>query len=383
MTARLGGLRGASTALRLLQGGLAENTASQYGRLFANFAAYCDEEGVSPLPASTATVICYVGHLAEQGTWAASSMQPIFSAINDAHKALELEPPAKDSHFLTRERAGLERAQAAVATTDSRTPAPAEAPMAFLADAESTPDSELARLRANVCLVLTALFCGRQDTSVHLRSEDINVTSSEIWMRLTEKGKRARRMRRVVRLPLAQTAVAGVQSALPRLAAQLQRYFALRESSGGPVPEFAFQLRGEAKPTTQSTERWLAAALERVGIHAPPGFAYLGHSLRSLGASACAAIGVPRHIYIWLGGWTRGSSVVDRHYVDPTFQPSPAALALYGWALTAQYRADAASPERASALDQPLAPAALARPPTQRDTPPHRVAARAIAQRAR
>ena len=36
-------------------------------------------------------------------------MQPIFSAINDAHRSLELEPPALGSHFLARVRSGLGR----------------------------------------------------------------------------------------------------------------------------------------------------------------------------------------------------------------------------------------------------------------------------------
>jgi hypothetical protein len=127
MATRLGGIRGSATAIRLLQSGLATSTAQGYGNLFARFAEFCDEEGVSALPATTATVISYIGHLADLGTWAASSMQPIFSAINDAHRSLELAPPACDSFFLKRVRTGLGRVQAAVTTTDARTPLPAEA----------------------------------------------------------------------------------------------------------------------------------------------------------------------------------------------------------------------------------------------------------------
>ena len=75
-----------------------------------------------------------------------------------------------------------------------------------------------------------------------------------------------------------------------------------------------------------------------------------------------------RVIYIWLGGWTRGSSVVDKHYVDPTVLPTPAAHALYGWALSRQYRAEAGVIVAATVLPDPMA-----RP----GTPAHvRVAAR-------
>lgn len=372
---RLGGISGASTAVRLLQSALAISTGKQYGQRFQHFADYCEREGVSALPATSATVICYLGHLAELGTWAESSMQPIFSAINDAHRSLEMEPPAVGSFFLKRARAGLGRVQAATSTVDSRTPLPAEAPIAFLDDADQQPDGALRVLREYAALTLTSLFSGRQDSSVHLTSSDLRVTDTEIWLRLTEKGKRHQRVRRIVRLPLDQPPVHGVASALPRVAALLRRYLALRAAAAPDLPAFAFQLPGEARPTTQTMEGWLAAALLRCGISAPPGFAYQGHSIRSMGTSAMAALGVPRHIYVWLGGWVRGSSVVDTTYIDPTFMPSPAAYALYGWALSRHYSADdgvvAAFAPLPDPRDEPPSP-------TLRETPPHerRAAAR-------
>jgi hypothetical protein len=377
---RLGGIRGADTALRLLQSGLAASTAKGYGRLFDAFAAYCAAEGVSALPAAPATVICYVGHLAEEGRWAHSSMQPIFSAINDAHKSLELQPPACGSYFLARVRAGLGRVQSAASTTDSRTPLPAEAIVAIVIDGEAQPTAALKQLREAAAIAVTALFAGRQDSAVHLRSEDVQVTETELWLRLSEKGKRAQSIRRVVRLPLAQQAVHGHESLLPRVAALLNRYLQSRGAASPRTPEYAFQLAGETRPTTASMERWLAAALARCRITAPPGFAYLGHSIRSLGVSAMAAIGIPRHIYVWLGGWARGSAVVDRCYIDPTFQPSAAAFSLYGWAL-GQYAADAGSVVTATTLPDPQMRAAQPPAPTARDTPPREVVSRAVARR--
>ena len=95
-----------------------------------------------------------------------------------------------------------------------------------------------------------------------------------------------------------------------------------------------------------------------------------------------AAIGVPRHIYIWLGGWARGSGVVDRCYIDPTFAACPAAYALYGWALTNRYSADAGTVVRATTLPDPRL-SAPAPGPTLPESPAHVRAARAIRQRAR
>ena len=386
LRSKLGGIAGSETALRLMQSGLATSTTYGYGKLFDAFALYCAQEGVSALPASTATVISYVGYLGELGTWAASSMRPIFSAINDAHRSMTLDPPARGSFFLTRVLGGLGRVQAQSETQDSRTPLAADGLEAVLEDTErlaALPSSALPDLRSGCAIVLTALFLGRQDSSVHLKSSDLGVSDTEIWLRLSEKGKRKQSVRRIVRLPLRQSAVRGVASALPRVAAVLRVYLDRRAEASAETPEFAFQLAGESRPTTPSMERWLARCLARAQVSAPPGFVYQGHSLRSLGASAMAAIGVPRHVYVWLGGWVRGSSVVDAHYIDPTFQPSPAAYAFYGWALTSSYAADAGTVVHATTLPDPLglAPASPARGPTEVDTPPHVRAARRIARR--
>lgn len=221
---------------------------------------------------------------------------------------------------------------------------------------EVASEHELERLRGSAAIALTSIFAGRQDSAVHLRTQDFGFDQQFIWLRLTEKGKKHHVVRRIVRLPLSQRAVAGHPSALPRVAALLRRYCDARTAAvgGGEVPEFLFQLPGESRPTTRHMEGWLAAALQRLQVTAPEGFAYQGHSLRSMGASSMAAIGVDRHLLNWLGGWARGSSTVEVHYIDPTVLPSPAAYQLYGWALTRQFEADAGVVCRAEVLPDPL-----------------------------
>ena len=363
-------MRGAATAVQLMEGALEESTYAQYGRLFAEFATYCEGEGVSPLPASPWTVIAYVGFLAEKGTWAADSLQPIFSAINGVHRDLDFDLPAQGSHFLTRVRQGLARAQTALGTRDTRIPLPASASMAILGDGEAAVAAafdrgprearlqRLGRLRRALALTLASLFCGRQDSAVHLRTGDFGVDDDFIWLRLTEKMRRRLRWRRVVRLPLAQQPVRGQASALPRVAALARVYLCARldfcSATGAAEPEFLFQLPGEPRPLTRHMSAWLSAALDDVGVVAQPGFAYLGHSLRSEGASCMAAIGVDRHLIVWIGGWARGSSTMERHYFDPTVLPTPDAFALWGWALTRQYAAGAAAVETSTPLPDPL-----------------------------
>jgi hypothetical protein len=56
--------------------------------------------------------------------------------------------------------------------------------LAFIDAAEALPDAELSHLREYAALALTALFAGRQDSSVHLRSGDIGIENLELWLRL-------------------------------------------------------------------------------------------------------------------------------------------------------------------------------------------------------
>ena len=188
---------------------------------------------------------------------------------------------------------------------------------------------------------LGSLFSGRSDSTVHLRAADFRVSEDFIWLRLTEKGKRHTAIRRVVRLPLRSAPVEGCASALPRVALLARRFLLARrlawQHARLPEPEWLFQLPAEARPTTRSMESWFRAVMHRLDISAPDGFVYLAHSIRSGAASAESAIGVPRPIYVWMGGWRRSSPVVERHYVDPTVLPSPAAYRLFGWMLSRQY----------------------------------------------
>ena len=187
-------------------------------------------------------------------------------------------------------------------------------------------------------LSLTSLFAGRQDSGVHLRSCDFGVDATHMWLRLTEKGRKGMVLRRVLRI-----ALSGARSAPQRVAALASAYLEARTRSlrsGQSEPEFLLQLPGESRPVTRHMEQWLSSSLDAAGVSAPDGFAYQGHSIRSMGASAMAAISVPRHVYVYIGGWRAGSVVVDKHYIDPTVQPSAAAHSLYGWLLRHDYSTD-------------------------------------------
>jgi hypothetical protein len=336
---------GGMTGVRLLASRLEESTLAAYGRHWQAFVDYCSSEALDSLPATSRTVLFYLGHLAEKGTVAASSLQPYLSAINGAHRDHGFDPPAL-GHMVAGARQGMGRAQAATRTTDARIPLPASAFESVLSaglELAAQPATEAGGAKARAqglrrayAFALCALFVGRQDSAVHLRARDHGIDDSFIWLRLTEKMKRGRALRRIVRLPLSAGTARGHESALPSVARLGRAYIDAREQLGGQG-DWLFQLPGERRPDTRAMEAWVARLLRDGGIRAPPGFAYLGHSIRSGAASACSAIDVRRHILCWMGGWAPGSATLEHHYLDPSVTPSPAAYAFYGWLLRGEY----------------------------------------------
>ena len=77
--------------------------------------------------------------------------------------------------------------------------------------------------------------------------------------------------------------------------------------------------------------------LLRMGVEAPAGETWTGHSLRKGAASGAAAIMVGLDRICHMGGWKIHSGVVH-DYIDPTCPATPAAYRFYGWLLPAAMR---------------------------------------------
>jgi len=180
----------------------------------------------------------------------------------------------------------------------------------------------------------------RQDTSTSLAAADIGIDADYIWLRISEKMRRHHAERRIVRISRNPPPGPHGPSRVPCIATVGLAYIAAKEALGRSPTLWFFQLPGEPKPVTRSMSGWVAATtLADVGAAAPPGFAYLGHSLRSGASSAAEAIKIPRARGDWLGGWAPGGNTRERHYIDPTVGPSPAAFRLLGWLLDSHYEA--------------------------------------------
>jgi len=338
---------GGTTGVRMAASSLEDGTVDDYSRHWATFSAWCAANSLEPIPATPKMILAYVGSLAEKGTIAADSLQPYLSAINTYHLDSGLERPAI-GHVVTAARRGMRRAQAQLKTRDSRVPLPAHHALDCITSAVAelpawrlrlSAQALAERLRRRFATGLSFVFMGRQDSAVHLATSDIGITDAFIWLRLTEKMKRGQALRRIIRLPLDAAPSAGVPSALPALAELGRAYIAARAALGNERA-WLFQLPGEPKPVTRHMEAWVSVTLDEIGAVAPPGFAYLGHSLRSGGSSAAEAIKVPFFRGNWLGGWSQSGNTRQLHYLDPSVLPTAAAHALFGWLLAGEYILD-------------------------------------------
>eukprot|EP00873_Tetraselmis_striata_P004471 jgi/Tetstr1/424735/TSEL_015252.t1 len=87
---------------------LTAQTFKGYAGRLSQFAEFChDSENISPLEATTATVVRYVAWIGERGHIGAKSLQPYMSAINTLFEMHNLDPIAKDSLHLTSATRGL------------------------------------------------------------------------------------------------------------------------------------------------------------------------------------------------------------------------------------------------------------------------------------
>eukprot|EP00873_Tetraselmis_striata_P017739 jgi/Tetstr1/438003/TSEL_026630.t1 len=266
--------------LDLLSSSLSAQTLKSYAGRLSQFAEFChDSENISPLEATTATVVRYVAWIGERGHIAAKSLQPYLSAINTFFELHNLVPIAKDSLHLTSARRGLMLRQRRLEAAPLRVPLPADVAYRFVSKAELIvsapyPESHL-DYRALLASVVNFLFFARGLTGVSCRVQDVHVDTYNITLQIyREKGRAGRRGPddlRVLLLPVSEH---------PRVA-RLLRYFI-------------------------------------DNVH-----------LRKGAASAANAIGAPLSHIRYQGGWATNSDVV-LDYIDPNVLPSPGAWFFFG-----------------------------------------------------
>eukprot|EP00873_Tetraselmis_striata_P035704 jgi/Tetstr1/455968/TSEL_042749.t1 len=185
--------------LDLLSSSLSAQTLKSYAGRLSQFAEFChDSENISPLEATTATVVRYVAWIGERGHIAAKSLQPYLSAINTFFELHNLDPIAKDSLHLTSERRGLMLRQRRLDAAPLRVPLPADVAYRFVTKAElivSPPYPEYHHnFRALLASVVNFMFFAKGLTGMSCRVRDVHVDDYNITLQVyREKGRSGRR----------------------------------------------------------------------------------------------------------------------------------------------------------------------------------------------
>eukprot|EP00873_Tetraselmis_striata_P007265 jgi/Tetstr1/427529/TSEL_017655.t1 len=264
--------------LDLLSSSLSAQTLKSYAGRLSQFAEFChDSKNISPLEATTATVVRYVAWIGERGHIAAKSLQPYLSAINTFFELHNLDPIAKDSLHLTSARRGLMLRQRQLDAAPLRVPLPADVAYRFVTKAElivSAPYPQYHHnFRALVASVVNFMFFARGLTGVSCRVRDVHVDDYNITLQVyREKGRAGRRGPddlRVLLLPVSEH---------PRVARLLHHFIDNVQSVplvtvGLATSNFwAVTAAEQSKPWTAATmSDWLSAAISLVNAAPPAG----------------------------------------------------------------------------------------------------------------
>jgi hypothetical protein len=157
MTAQLRKLLGTNhvgtTTLTMLCNSLAPTTYANNDSGMRQFTAFCHEEGIHPLQATTQSIVCYATWLGLHGTVAAVSLHQNYSAINKFFRDHQQQPIAV-GELPADARHGLEMQQERLLAADSRLQLPT--PLAFaLLDATAQIRRHLTRTPPSRHLIST------------------------------------------------------------------------------------------------------------------------------------------------------------------------------------------------------------------------------------
>eukprot|EP00873_Tetraselmis_striata_P021571 jgi/Tetstr1/441835/TSEL_030051.t1 len=223
--------------LDLLSSSLTAQTLKSYTGRLSQFAEFChDSENISPLEATTATVVRYVAWIGERGHIGAKSLQPYLYAINTFFELHNLDSIAKDSLHLTSARRGLILRQRRLEAAPLRVPPPADVAYRFVTKAElivSAPTPKYQHdFRALVASVVNFMFFARGLTGVSCRVRDVHVDDYNITLQVYhEKGRASRRAPDDLRVLLL------LMSEHPRVARLLHHF--IDNVQSGPVDSAA------------------------------------------------------------------------------------------------------------------------------------------------
>ena len=311
---------------------------------------------MSALPASSQTVVAYLGFLLESGTISAKSLQTYLSAINAVHNDFEYPSPAC-GHLVKLARKGFAELQGSVMLQPQQVTAfPAEH-MFDIVQFGLRPDASKHHIRVCVCLVAQFAFFSRADSGVLLTAINAQATSSTFSINQAAKNVARNQAAPSSRVSSAQD---DPDNCFNKLQLRWKTLRAHRDT------DLYWSLEDDSPSCFKDSgiiTEWLLLLLVELNIPTPPGVKWTGHSLRRGGASAAHAIGASIAVFMVWGLWKSLASALL--YIDVGVRPSSEALFFFGHLLPrfklmeAPIVQQAQPPAEASPIDLSDAMAAL------------------------
>jgi hypothetical protein len=276
---------------------------------------------MSALPASSQTVVAYLGYLLESGSISAKSLQPYLSAINAVHNDFEYPPPAC-GHLVKLARKGFAELQGSSMLQPQQVTAfPAEH-MFTIVRYGLRPNASKHHIRVCACLAAQFAFFSRADSGVLLTA--INAQVSDTTLSINQSAKNVARNQAAPSSRVS-SAIDDPDNYFNKL--QL-RWKLLRNHRDSDLYWFFEDDSASLSKNSGIITEWLLLLLIELDIPTPPGVKWTGHSLRRGGASAAHAIGVSIAVIMAWGLWKSLASALL--YIDVSVRPSSEALFFFG-----------------------------------------------------
>lgn len=275
------------STVRYLKNSRAKATRKGYARDFARFARWCDERGLSSLPATPETVANYASHRADQGR-KLSTIRREVAAIARQHKlhpARDAEgrplPPPTQAEGVRETLSGIARELGSM--VDKAPPILRDDLRVMAATFEG---GSLRDVRDRAVLLLGWLTVCRRSELIALNVEDFKVTAdgAEVLIRRSKNDQEGKGLTKICYYAKREPELCAVIAA--------QRWLRLSGHKSGPLFPTIWNNGkvGRGRMDGESVARIVQRAAKRAGIEDR---AFAAHSLRAGGISQMAADGVP------------------------------------------------------------------------------------------
>jgi hypothetical protein len=306
--------------------GRRENTWDSYSSKLRRWIDFCTviypSSGHTPLcpcPASTASILAYLGYLQDEDRVHHASLQPYLSAINSLHSDLGFPKPAAGP-LVQLARKGFGEVEGELdPDRKQREALPADIALQIFELGMRARSIDL--LRKCVCLCTHFAFFARGDTGVQALRMDVTLDARGLHWR--------ERTKTLSRWKLATLSIPWPTDDRACLHQLMLRW--LKATMHLPRDDVLWRLPDERLPRpwpASVISDWLADVLAVLDITPPPGVLWSMHSMRSGGATAALSIGADVLTIARWGIWASISSV--QLYADPLVQPSSAAAFFFG-----------------------------------------------------